>query len=159
MEAATHLKYTASLVSLFTGLWGLYYLYQQNKKKSKWVHVGYLDEIFIYPIKGGKGKSVTSAYLGPLGLKSGLLRDREFMIVDKKYTQKRKLKIIHNLHNLINFIMIKYGIRTTDLSVAVRSWIRITIRATIFFSCLKICHFFLVCIDENHEYHLKCLLP
>ena len=96
MEAATHLKYTASLVSLFTGLWGLYYLYQQNKKKSKWVHVGYLDEIFIYPIKGGKGKSVTSAYLGPLGLKSGLLRDREFMIVDKKYTQKRKLKLFIN---------------------------------------------------------------
>ena len=96
MEAATHhMKYTASLV-LVTGLWGLYYLYQQTKKLSKWVHVGYLDEIFIFPIKGGKGKSVTSAYLGPLGLKSGLLRDREFMIVDKKYTQKRKLKLFIN---------------------------------------------------------------
>ena len=75
------MKYTA-FVSVFAGLFGLYYWYKN--KKIKMVQVGYLDEIFIFPIKGGKGKSVTSAFLGPLGLKSGLLRDREFMLVDKK---------------------------------------------------------------------------
>ena len=77
----SHMKYTA-FVSVFASFFGLYYWYKN--KKPKMVQVGYLDEIFIFPIKGGKGKSVTSAFLGPLGLKSGLLRDREFMLVDKK---------------------------------------------------------------------------
>ena len=68
--------------ALFAGVFGAYYLYKT--KRPKWTLVGYLDEIFVFPIKGAKGIPVNSAYMGPLGLKCGKFRDREFMLVDQK---------------------------------------------------------------------------
>ena len=73
---------TATLLScsLLGGLW----YWTSRPRKEKWTLVGYLDEIFVYPISAGKAKGMTSAYFDYLGLRSGPFMDRIFMIVDEK---------------------------------------------------------------------------
>ena len=54
----------------FFGILSLFFLRKKlrsDKNSEKWVHVGYLDEMLIHPVKGGKGKSV---FLDPLGVQS-----------------------------------------------------------------------------------------
>jgi uncharacterized protein YcbX len=53
---------------------------------EKWVKVGQIKDLLIYPIKGMPGKSVDEAVLGRLGLKATNnphLRDRVFIIVNE----------------------------------------------------------------------------
>ena len=58
----------------------LYYVY---KNKKQWVYVGKLDEIYIFPMKACKPKSVTTAYFEKIGLTSGPFLDRGFSLIDE----------------------------------------------------------------------------
>ena len=58
----------------------LYYVY---KNKKQWVYVGKLDEIYIFPMKACKPKSVTTAYFENIGLTSGPFLDRGFSLIDE----------------------------------------------------------------------------
>ena len=58
----------------------LYYIY---KNKKQWIYVGKLDEIYIFPMKACKPKSVTTAYFEKIGLTSGPFLDRGFSLIDE----------------------------------------------------------------------------
>lgn len=62
---------------------------------QKWIKVGVVKELVIYPVKSIPGISVTETQLGSMGfvgLGSPLLRDRVFVIANEKgevFTQKK----------------------------------------------------------------------
>jgi hypothetical protein len=72
-----------SSASIF-GVFGVLWLLSKRRDKKKWIQVGTLDEIFVYPMKAGKPKYVTSAQVGYMGLKAGPFVDRAFMLIDEK---------------------------------------------------------------------------
>ena len=52
-------------------------------RKNRWVKVGEVEELFIYPLKGGKIVSVDEMYCGYLGPQTDHILDRGFMIGKK----------------------------------------------------------------------------
>ncbi|RZF41039.1 hypothetical protein LSTR_LSTR002671 [Laodelphax striatellus] len=72
------------------------YLWLQDKKKSKlpekWIPVGKISNLIMYPLKSASGVSITSAECTARGMKekssedgsSAMLQDRSFMIYDEK---------------------------------------------------------------------------
>lgn len=73
VAAAATIAYTANKV----------YSKTRNETK-KYLEVGVLSAIYIYPVKSCRGVLLTSAECQTLGLRSDFIRDREFMIVDKE---------------------------------------------------------------------------
>lgn len=60
---------------------------------TKWLKVGEVKELVIYPVKSCKGTEVSSATVTQLGLKAGeLLRDRIFMIINESGTYQVQMK-------------------------------------------------------------------
>ncbi len=55
-----------------------------RRRQSKWVRVGTVDELCVYPIKGGVVKSVPVADFGAMGVRAGVYRDRTFGFVKEK---------------------------------------------------------------------------
>ena len=73
------------VVASFVGILSLCLLVKYFiKKGGKWIKVGTLDEILIYPMKGSRPQKVPCAVLTNLGLKSGPYTDRAFMLVEKE---------------------------------------------------------------------------
>lgn len=52
--------------------------------RPKWQRVGTLDQLWIYPLKSGKGISLCSANLQKMGLTAGLFKDRQFCIISSE---------------------------------------------------------------------------
>lgn len=69
-----------AIIGAFYGLRSWWTSYR--KKESSWIHVGYLDEIYIYPFKGGKSKKIPCAQFTKVGLKAGPFLDRSFILAD-----------------------------------------------------------------------------
>ena len=55
-----------------------------KRPKTKWVKVGMIDKLYVYPLKGGKAKEIYSADFGWLGLKAGYFLDRSFMLINMR---------------------------------------------------------------------------
>ena len=49
-------------------------------RKNRWIQVGHVDDLFIYPLKGGRGISVNNLDCQVLCARKGPYRDRGFMI-------------------------------------------------------------------------------
>lgn len=81
--ASPSMNTTAALI-LLAGivLTGIAFIYR--KKKRQWTPVGHVGALVIYPIKSCHGIEVSTAQCTPLGLKSGILRDRTFMILTEE---------------------------------------------------------------------------
>lgn len=47
----------------------------------KWQKVGTLDQLWLYPLKSGKGIPVYSAELQKMGMTAGIFQDRQFCVV------------------------------------------------------------------------------
>ena len=58
----------------------LIYLYW---RKHRWIRVGEVDQLFLFPLKGGRLVSVSELECGVLGPRSDHLLDRGFMIGKK----------------------------------------------------------------------------
>ncbi|XP_046388798.1 mitochondrial amidoxime reducing component 2-like isoform X2 [Ischnura elegans] len=52
-------------------------------KQRDWSLTGYLTEVKLYPLKSGHAVDLSEAEATPLGLKSGFLRDRFFIVFDE----------------------------------------------------------------------------
>ncbi len=52
-----------------------------RRRNECWIRVGTVDELCVYPLKGGKAKSVTSAEFGPRGMKAAVFKDRAFAVI------------------------------------------------------------------------------
>ena len=80
------IKTVATVTISIFGILSLFFLVKKLRKNNteKWIHVGYLDEILIHPIKGSKARSVSSAFVGSLGVQSGPYVDRLFMVAEKE---------------------------------------------------------------------------
>ena len=52
-------------------------------RKNRWVKVGEVEELFIYPLKGGKIVALNEMYCGYLGPQTEHILDRGFMIGKK----------------------------------------------------------------------------
>ncbi len=72
-------------VGIAAGL-GLASLYKISRMltREKWVKVGTVDKLFIYPFKGGKHIEIPMGDFGPMGLKAGVFSDRVFMIINEQ---------------------------------------------------------------------------
>jgi len=51
---------------------------------DQWSQVGHVQSLYIYPVKSMAGVSVSSCSTDMTGARSGVLVDRQFMVVDKK---------------------------------------------------------------------------
>jgi len=51
---------------------------------DQWSQVGYVKSLYIYPVKSMAGVSVSNYSADMTGARSGVLVDRQFMVVDKK---------------------------------------------------------------------------
>ena len=87
------IKTVATVTISIFGILSLFFLVKKFRKNNteKWIHVGYLDEILIHPIKGSKARSVSSAFVGSLGVQSGPYVDRLFMVAEKERSIFKKL--------------------------------------------------------------------
>jgi uncharacterized protein YcbX len=54
---------------------------------KKWILVGRVKALYVYPVKSFKFLSLTSAEVTPIGLKSGEYRDRHFVVANKEGKQ------------------------------------------------------------------------
>jgi hypothetical protein len=54
---------------------------QKTKEKKIWRKVGKVDQLWNYPLKSGKGISVTSGDFCKMGLRSGPFKDRIFAVI------------------------------------------------------------------------------
>ncbi len=63
---------------------GLTWFVNNSKKKSNWIKVGTVDQLFIYPLKCGKAKEVPVAEFGPIGMKAGPFLDRGFSLMNER---------------------------------------------------------------------------
>lgn len=83
----------------------LEYQLASNSPHGDLKEVAKVKELFIHPIKSCRGISVKSAECTPLGLKSGALRDRVFMIVEENghfLTSRQEpllLKVTPSIHD------------------------------------------------------------
>jgi len=86
MAASLDAKIVAFSASVFAAAAGLlsFAYYASRSKKENWVKVGTLDEIFIFPFKGGKAISVPTAFMSFIGARAGPFLDRAFMVIDGK---------------------------------------------------------------------------
>eukprot|EP00095_Tigriopus_kingsejongensis_P012340 maker-scaffold198_size266703-snap-gene-0.18 protein:Tk12340 transcript:maker-scaffold198_size266703-snap-gene-0.18-mRNA-1 annotation:"hypothetical protein DAPPUDRAFT_208272" len=50
-------------------------------RSPKWIRVGRVDRLFVFPLKSGKAKEVNTLEFAKLGPKSAMLRDRSFCLV------------------------------------------------------------------------------
>lgn len=71
-------------ISVAAAIWGTVWAVRHYRSSKRWKRVGKVDELWLYPLKSGKGKSVTAAEFQRLGMKAGIFRDRSFCIVDDK---------------------------------------------------------------------------
>ncbi|CAI4227527.1 unnamed protein product [Auanema sp. JU1783] len=53
-----------------------------ESNRNSFVPIGIVKELYIYPIKSCKGKSVFSLYCGPKGTKHGEIQDRYFQVIE-----------------------------------------------------------------------------
>ncbi|CAB3248947.1 unnamed protein product [Arctia plantaginis] len=88
-DSAPFMAAAVSTVAVLGGAYNAYQLYQKNKKNrlplpEEWVHVGYLKQIYAYPIKSCAPFPLNQAECSSLGLKAGWLRDRILMIIDNE---------------------------------------------------------------------------
>ncbi|GMS92703.1 hypothetical protein PENTCL1PPCAC_14878, partial [Pristionchus entomophagus] len=59
---------------------GLY----DSSSKPEWIPVGTVKYLRVFPVKSCSGQEVFSLHCGPLGVSSGDLRDREFLVINGK---------------------------------------------------------------------------
>jgi len=82
-KAATAISAAVATGSLATLIWSK--SKTKNVMPERWVKVGTVSEMYIYPIKSCRAMAVPEAEAAPLGLKvSEHVRDRVFMVVDSK---------------------------------------------------------------------------
>ncbi|GMS96293.1 hypothetical protein PENTCL1PPCAC_18468 [Pristionchus entomophagus] len=55
-----------------------------DSQHSKWIPIGTVKHLWMYPIKSCKRKEVFSLFCGPLGASFGDYQDREFLVVNGK---------------------------------------------------------------------------
>ncbi|KAJ8290560.1 hypothetical protein GJAV_G00014480 [Gymnothorax javanicus] len=77
-ENSNVLLYGVVVILTAIGL-GFGYLYLQKPKRL--TSVGVVSQLFIHPIKSGKGVKVNSAECVQMGLKSGELKDRHWLVI------------------------------------------------------------------------------
>ena len=61
-------------------------------RKNRWIRVGNVDELFIYPLKGGRGESVNHLECSVLSPRNGPYLDRGFMIGTDEVFHKHSYK-------------------------------------------------------------------
>ena len=59
-------------------------LLHRHLTRKRWIRVGKVDELCVYPIKGGKVKSVTSAHFEKMGIRAAIFRDRTFGLMNDR---------------------------------------------------------------------------
>ncbi len=70
------------LMTLGISLAGLTWFWES--RKQKWIKVGHVDKLYVYPMKSGRAKDVPMADFAPMGITSGPFVDRSFMVIDGK---------------------------------------------------------------------------
>ena len=69
-----------------------------TQKSVKWVKVGKVDRLTVYPIKSAKGVDTLSADFKRLGIKAGVYRDRTFCIVkDDRFVIQIHVKLLFSI--------------------------------------------------------------
>ena len=53
-------------------------------RRRQWRKVGVVDQLFVFPMKGGRAVETDSFACEELGPRSGHLRDRSFCLLDEK---------------------------------------------------------------------------
>lgn len=75
----------AAVVGSVAAAWG----WRRSTSRRRWVRVGTLDQLCLYPLKGGKVHSVPTADFGELGLSAGVYRDRTFGFIKEKFVIRK----------------------------------------------------------------------
>jgi len=87
----------AAVVGVGVGAYLVYKKLQQRSVEQRWVQVGTISELFIFPIKSCKGRSVQELECLSMGAKSGEYYDRRFVVADstgKFLTAREAPKIV-----------------------------------------------------------------